>query len=650
MSATEAVPPQPFLVLPGFAPDALGMAVRTTLALLLAYFLAFWSQLDSASTAGVCVAIISQASPGMTLSKALYRIAGTVLGGAVAVVMVAAFGQDRTMLLAGFTLWLAACTFVASLLRDFRSYGAVLCGYTVGIIAITGIDAPDSVLLVALNRVAAMLLGVAAMAVVNNLLARNAAFEGLLAGLRAGMTEMRTLAQQALSGERLPSLRTRVHTAAAILALHTQANYAATELPDGLTRTGGARATISGLLGMLAACRALDAGQRVAPAEPALHALLQQAAATLPDGDPAPLAFAATTPHEVLLLDQADDIVRLHARARGGLRTLEDGEPPAEPVRLRVHYDLIAAALTAARTAIAVGLGACFCVFSGYADTTTMLVQQAAFTALLGMQPDPSRSAATFGWALPLPALAVWVIGYLVLPGVSGFVLFALAVGPCAFVFSLLGQHPRAARFGPGFMLYFTLLLAPSNPESFDLTVFLNNVGFQMVTILFIVLSFRLILPVSRKRRLFRIAAAITRDLRRTLRRGATLDQSAQQSLSYDRLAQAETWLGEPTPARLAVLRRLHVFAELDIALHRAWSGLDRMSRTLPGQAAAVAAARAALLQHGPDALEAAARALLTPPGPIHPDVMRAVSGLYGAQILLGQQRHALRHYRVLRS
>jgi len=650
MSGARAAPSTPFFILPGFMPEAVGVATRTTIALLLAYYLAFWSQLDSASTAGVCVAIVSQASPGMTLSKALYRIAGTVLGGAVAIVMVAAFGQDRTMLLAAFTLWLGVCTFVASLLRDFRSYGAVLCGYTVGIIAVSGIDAPDGVLLTTLNRVAAMLLGVASVAVVNNLLAHNAAFDGLLAGLRTGMAEMKTLTELALSGKRLPSVRSRVDTAAAILALHTQANYAATELPDGLTRTGGARATISGLLGMLAASRALDAGHRTGPPGPAVHAALLQTAAAVRDGDPAPVTLTASTPAEALLLQQANDVVRLHARARDGLRTVADGHPPAEPVRLRIYYDVPAATLNATRTIIAVGLCACFCVFSGYPETTGVLVQQAAFTALLGMQPDPSKSAATFGWALPLPATAVLFIGYMVLPGVSGFTLFALAVAPCAFVLSLLGLHPRAARFGPGFMLYFTLLLAPSNPENFDLSQFLNNLAFQMVTILSMALAFRLILPVSRKRRLFRIARVITRDLRRTLVHGRHLDQSAQQSLSYDRLVQAEIWLGNPTPARLAVLNRMQVFTELDTALHRAWAGLDAAFQTAPGLAVPLAAARAALLQGEPSVLEAAADALLAQSGPAQPNVMGVVSGMHGARILLAEQRRALIHYGILRS
>ena len=58
---------EPLLVLPGFLPDALGFASRTTLSLLLAYLFSFWVQLDSASSAGICVAIVAQPSIGMTL-------------------------------------------------------------------------------------------------------------------------------------------------------------------------------------------------------------------------------------------------------------------------------------------------------------------------------------------------------------------------------------------------------------------------------------------------------------------------------------------------------------------------------------------------------------------------------------------------------
>ena len=277
------------LPLPGFPPDAVPFAIRTTAALLLAYLVSFALQLDTAASAGVCVGIVAQPSPGMALSKAFWRAAGTVVGGAVSLVMVAAFGQDRTVLLLAFALWLAGCTFVAALLRDFRSYGAVLSGYTVGIIAVSGIDAPAGALSATLNRVAAILIGIAAVAVVNLLLARPAAFEALVTELRGHLAAVTALALVTLERRATPGEWTSVSMGTPILALQTQATYAASELAGGRARRDGAMAAIAGLLGMISACRALAA----MPEDPQSDTLLSQAAAAL-RGDPAPLA--ATIP------------------------------------------------------------------------------------------------------------------------------------------------------------------------------------------------------------------------------------------------------------------------------------------------------------------------------------------------------------------
>jgi uncharacterized membrane protein YccC len=624
LTAEAANPPhEPFLTLPGFAPDAVGFALRTTVALLLAYLVAFWCQLDSASSAGLCVAIVAQSSPGMAMSKALYRVIGTLLGGVVAVILVAVFPQDRTMLLVSFTLWLGLCTFVAALLRDFRSYGAVLCGYTVGIIAVTEIDMPQNVLLVTLDRVAAILLGVACVALVNTTLNRSVAFEALVSGLRRNLTDMTAAGRIALAGDLPPNAMTCTQRAAEILTFTTQASYAATELPDGLTRTAGARTAIAGLLSMLSALRGVSFGLAEARGrtEPALNTYITERTA---------------------------EFKRATAQVQEGLEVLETGDHATASVRLSRHYDVVGAALSALRTVLAVGLGAIFCVLSGWSGTTGLLVQQAAFTALLGMQPNPSAAATVFGLSLPLPALAAGIVGYVLLPHVSGFVPFALAVGPCVFVFALLGHHPRTAAFGPGLMLYFCLLLAPSNPETYNLSTYVNTVMIQAVTIMFMVLAFRLILPVSRQRRLYRVAVAIKRDLQRTMRHGRGFEDAPRQSLKYDRLASAQQWLGRPTPARLALFERLHSFAELDTALRRAWSGLDAVERPSSALATALATARAALLQHEAGPVAAAAEALLAEPEATQPEITRAISGLYGARILLAREARALHRYGIV--
>ncbi len=623
------------LPLPGFPPDAVPFAIRTAAALLLGYFVAFALQLDTASSAGVCVAIVAQPSPGMALSKAFWRTAGTLVGGAVGLAMAAAFPQERTMLLLAFTLWLGACTFVASLLRDFRSYGAVLSGYTVGIIALSGIDTPGSAWSATLDRVAAILIGIAAVAVVNLLLARPAAYEALVAALEGHFTTVTRLAVATLERRAAPGEWASVSMGAPILALETQAIYAAAELPGGRARRDGAMAAIAGLLGMLSASRAL-AGE---PPDPASSPWLDAAAARLSSQAHPALLAPPTTPATAFAAERTQDLIAQHAIVTHGLRVLKDGGQVPERVRISRHHDVVGALLSAIRTIIAVGGGCVFCIVAGWPGATLLLVQQAAFTALLGMTPNPSAAGEAMGLALVPAAIAAGVVGFMILPLTSGFVPFALVVGPAAFALVLAGRYPALQRFSGGFLLYFTLLLAPSNLESFDLSDFVNTVLVQVLAVAFMMVSFRLLLPVSRKRRLFRIADAVLSDLRATVRRGRPFETARTNLREYDRMAQAELWSGRPTPARRAVLQRLGAMIDLDLELRRAWSGLrPDVGSGLPGPARQVA--RTALLSADPARLEAAAEALCTEPGGL-----QTASGLHAASRLLAAERRALHHY-----
>ena len=60
---------------------------------------------------------------------------GTLVGATAIVVLTACFPQDRSVFLVGLALWGAACTLVATLLRNFAAYAAALAGYTAAIIA-----------------------------------------------------------------------------------------------------------------------------------------------------------------------------------------------------------------------------------------------------------------------------------------------------------------------------------------------------------------------------------------------------------------------------------------------------------------------------------------------------------------------------------
>ena len=601
------------MALPGaWEDDAVPFALRTTLALLLAYGVSFAIQLDSASSAGITVAIVAQSTPGMSLSKAAYRVAGTLLGGVAGLVLVAAYAQDRTMLLTGFTLWLGACTFVASLLRDFRAYGAVLAGYTVGIVAVGNIDTPDAAFLSALNRVAAVLIGVSSMAAVNTLLSPPSAYLGVVGRLEEWRVKVDALADAAVAGGTMPDSAALTEMGAAILALRTEAGYAALEVPGGRQQRQAAGLAIAGLLGMLSAARGLGRANVQAPSRA----------------------------REVFRAERMSELRRQRLLAADGLTALRDRRPPRGGITLGTYRDVVTAWINAVRTMVAVAAGCLFCVVAGWPGATLLLIQQAAFTALFGMQPNPTAAAVSTAACIPTAALAAFIVGFVLLPDASGFIPFALAFAPFAFAFTLVARHRTLGPFGPGLLLYLTLLLSPANTEAFDLGAFVQNVFVQFVAVFFMVAAFTLVLPVSPSRRLMRVADSMGESLHHALD-GCLKTQRrlhpiiTARTRRYDRLATARIWLGRHTPARLSLLDRMCQFAELEGALLRAAHGLRLLNHRLPRPDAGAMLAQAEALADTGDE-------------PHGLGVDLAVSGLHEAGLLLQEQTRALRHYGLL--
>ncbi|TXN27406.1 FUSC family protein, partial [Methylobacterium sp. WL19] len=181
------------------APSAWAFALRIWLAMVLALYAAFWLQLSGASSAAVCVAILAQPKRGQALSKALYRFLGTLAGGAISILLIGAFGQDRVLLLVSVATWLGLCVFVAHFLQDTRAYGAMLAGYTVAIVAVAHIDTPQAVFEAAIDRVAAITIGIVAITFINDALASPSTWRTLRKPLSEALSATRAFARETLS-------------------------------------------------------------------------------------------------------------------------------------------------------------------------------------------------------------------------------------------------------------------------------------------------------------------------------------------------------------------------------------------------------------------------------------------------------------------
>src|SRR5260370_41363739 len=84
---------------------ALLFGLRLWIAACLAFYVAFWLELENAYWAATSAAIVCQPSLGASLRKASFRMVGTVVGAVAIVVLTACFPQDRVSFLLGLAMW-----------------------------------------------------------------------------------------------------------------------------------------------------------------------------------------------------------------------------------------------------------------------------------------------------------------------------------------------------------------------------------------------------------------------------------------------------------------------------------------------------------------------------------------------------------------
>src|SRR6266849_10940589 len=134
----------------------------------LAAVVALWLQLGGASSAAVTVAILAQPTRGAALAKAANRIAATLIGATMSVVIAGLFPGERIGVLGAFVCWICICVFIASYLRGYQAYVAEVSGYTVAIIALVNIDTPQNVFTTMTDRMAAITIGILSVTLIND--------------------------------------------------------------------------------------------------------------------------------------------------------------------------------------------------------------------------------------------------------------------------------------------------------------------------------------------------------------------------------------------------------------------------------------------------------------------------------------------------
>ncbi|NNA67753.1 FUSC family protein [Pseudomonas gessardii] len=147
-------------------------ALRTVAAGLLTLYLAFIFDLDQPKWSVMAVIIVSQPLGGMALQRSFSQIIGTLVGAAVAVLIMGIFPQAPLPFVITLSLWLAFCTAGGTLLRYTSSHAFVLSGFTAVVVGLLAVPEQDNTLMLAITRLTETLLAVACVCLVSLLTAR----------------------------------------------------------------------------------------------------------------------------------------------------------------------------------------------------------------------------------------------------------------------------------------------------------------------------------------------------------------------------------------------------------------------------------------------------------------------------------------------
>lgn len=205
--------------------DAVLFSVKSFTAAMLAYYTSLWIGLPKPFWAIVTVYIVSQMSAGASLSRGVYRFAGTFIGAMATVAIVPDFVSDPiacSVILAG---WIGLCLFFSLLDRTPRAYAFVLAGYTASLIGFPSVLEPGAVFDTASLRVQEISIGILCAVLIHRYVLPKPMTGQFTGKLSATLQDALRLAGDALSGAAEQNRRDRHQLSVDLLMLQGLATH-----------------------------------------------------------------------------------------------------------------------------------------------------------------------------------------------------------------------------------------------------------------------------------------------------------------------------------------------------------------------------------------------------------------------------------------
>lgn len=521
-------------------------SVNCYIATILTMFIAFSLDLKSPGWAMTTVYLTSQPISGVMRAKAVYRVIGTLVGGAAMIAIVPNLVNAPELTTAAIILWVTFCLFVALHDRTPRSYMFVLSGYTAALIGFPSVLAPGTVFDTAVSRVEEITIGVVCAALVHSLILPKSALSAFEAKLKSALADARVWIGDGLTREPTPEVEMgRRHIAGDITELYllgTSLRYdTSPQHPDiGTIRAFDRKIVtllplLTSIEDRLTVLRRMgplpdkldrlvsdvhDWVQSTAPSDPARAEELRQAciAAT-------PAVGERTTWADLLTVNVSERLMELICSWQASLdlaASLADpSRKPSTEIRALaaqigekpLHTDWGIALLSALAATVAMGICAFFWIVTAWPEGANAVAIAAVSCALFAAVDDPTQMQRPFTIVLALCIPVVIVYQFFILPAVSGFELLSLSLAFVLIPAGIMMAIPAYALIGLALALGFCVEMSLQTNYTADFAQIVNANSAFVVGALVALITTRLMRVIGVQTAARRLMRASYRDL-----------------------------------------------------------------------------------------------------------------------------------------
>ncbi|AVF35004.1 FUSC family protein [Rahnella sikkimica] len=548
-------------------------ALRNSIAMILALYIAFEFQMDEPYWALTSAAVVSFPTVGGVISKSIGRIIGSLLGAVGAVFIAGHCLNEPWLFTFSIAAWLGICTYIANHYQNNVSYAFALAGYTAAIIAFSTVDVTDTTQIfdIAQARVGEVITGILCGGFMMMVLPSTSDGDALLTSLRKMHTQLLEHAQLLWRTEITEQIRTshegligqiltlnllRIQAVWSHYRLRRQNNVLNYLLHQQLRMTS----YISSLRRML-----LNWPNPPENLAAVLNVLLDEL--RKPDTDKYKLSkiLQHIQPHDTAdfrhqaFWKRLRDFCWLYLRSERWLRRVENASAteaetlqPPKITHLAQHTDTVEAAYNGLRTFLCIVIGCAFWMTTQWDSGAGAVALTAVSCVLYSSTASPIGSITLLIKSLGLLFIGCFLLKFGLMVQIDNFWVFCAFFLPMLVTMQMMKlQYKRYAGLWGQMIVFMGSFLAVTNPPDFDYGSFMNDGVAKIAGVMLAGIAFQVLRPSSDKRKSRRIIRALRRDFMDQLSRKPSLSHFQFESLIYHRMNQlnqsqdllSRTWL-----------------------------------------------------------------------------------------------------------